>query len=109
MSVVAVQLISIAMLLKLYCINNTALNITVKGLKHNSLLWPMDSSGATVIVFVFYYDFTCLYHRALFQTIDYQQFSVLTILQLDGSLPANPVNDRRIANAVMLKSTFCLP
>ena len=29
--------------------------------------------------------------------------------QLDGSLPANPVNDRRIANAVTLKSTFCLP
>ena len=27
----------------------------------------------------------------------------------DGSLPANPVNDRRIANAVMLKSIFCLP
>ena len=29
--------------------------------------------------------------------------------QLDGSLPANPVNDRRKANAVTLKSTFCLP
>ena len=29
--------------------------------------------------------------------------------QLDGSLPANPVNDRRTANAVTLKSTFCLP
>ena len=29
--------------------------------------------------------------------------------KLDGSLPANPVNDRRIANAVTLKSTFCLP
>ena len=29
-------------------------------------------------------------------------------LQLDGSLPANPVNDRRIANAVTLKSSFCL-
>ena len=29
--------------------------------------------------------------------------------KLDGSFPANPVNDRRIANAVMLKSTFCLP
>ena len=28
--------------------------------------------------------------------------------KLDGSLPANPVNDRRIANAVTLKSTFCL-
>ena len=28
---------------------------------------------------------------------------------LDGSLPANPVNDRRKANAVTLKSTFCLP
>ena len=29
--------------------------------------------------------------------------------ELDGSLPANPVNDRRTANAVTLKSTFCLP
>ena len=29
--------------------------------------------------------------------------------QLDGSLPANPVNDRRVPNAVTLKSTFCLP
>ena len=27
---------------------------------------------------------------------------------VDGSLPANPVNDRRKANAVTLKSTFCL-
>ena len=30
-------------------------------------------------------------------------------LKLDGSLPTNPVNDRRIANAVTLKSTFRLP
>ena len=29
--------------------------------------------------------------------------------QLDGSLPANPVIDRRIANAVTLESAFCLP
>ena len=29
--------------------------------------------------------------------------------KLDGSLPANPVNDRRTANAVTLKSTFCPP
>ena len=29
--------------------------------------------------------------------------------QLDGSFPANPVNNRRVANAVMLKSTFRLP
>ena len=29
-------------------------------------------------------------------------------LELDGSLPANPVNDPRKANAVTLKSTFCL-
>ena len=29
--------------------------------------------------------------------------------KLDGSLPANPVSDRRIANAVTLKSTFYLP
>ena len=27
----------------------------------------------------------------------------------DGSLPANPVNDRRVANAVTLKSAFRLP
>ena len=26
--------------------------------------------------------------------------------KLDGSLPANPVNDRRVANAVTLKNTF---
>ena len=32
-----------------------------------------------------------------------------TLFELDGSLPANPVNDRRIANAVTLKSTFCQP
>ena len=31
------------------------------------------------------------------------------LLQLDGSMPANAVNDRRKANAVTLKSTFCLP
>ena len=30
-------------------------------------------------------------------------------VKLDGSLPANPMNDRRIANAVTLKSIFCLP
>ena len=30
-------------------------------------------------------------------------------IELDGSFPANPVNDRRVVNAVMLKSTFCLP
>ena len=30
-------------------------------------------------------------------------------LRLDGTLPANPVNDRSVANAVTLKSTFCLP
>ena len=29
--------------------------------------------------------------------------------KLDGGLPANPVNDRRVANAVTLKSTFCPP
>ena len=28
---------------------------------------------------------------------------------LGGSLPAYPVNDRRVAYAVTLKSTFCLP
>ena len=28
---------------------------------------------------------------------------------LDGSLPANTVNNRRVANAVTLKSTFRLP
>ena len=30
-------------------------------------------------------------------------------IKLDGSLPANSVNDRRKTNAVTLKSTFCLP
>ena len=30
-------------------------------------------------------------------------------VKLDGSLPENPVNDRREANAVTLKSTFSLP
>ena len=35
--------------------------------------------------------------------------TTLFIMQLDGSLPENPVNDRRIANAVTLKNTFCLP
>ena len=40
------------------------------------------------------------------QTIGYRKFN----LKLDGSLPANPVNDRRVANAVTLKSNnFCLP
>ena len=29
--------------------------------------------------------------------------------KLDGSLPANPVNDRHVANVVTLKSTFRLP
>ena len=33
----------------------------------------------------------------------------LDIKKLDGSLPANPVNERRVANAVTLKSTFRLP
>ena len=28
--------------------------------------------------------------------------------KLDRSLPANPLNDQRIANAVTLKNTFCL-
>ena len=31
------------------------------------------------------------------------------LYKLDGSLLANPVNDRRVANAVTLKCTFCLP
>ena len=31
-----------------------------------------------------------------------------SVCELDMSLPANPVNDRRAANAVTLKSTFCL-
>ena len=30
-------------------------------------------------------------------------------LKLHGSFPANPANDQRVANAVTLKSTFCLP
>ena len=36
-------------------------------------------------------------------------YKTMYTAQLDGSLPANPVNDRRVANAVTLKSTFCLP
>ena len=32
-----------------------------------------------------------------------------SLSKLDGSLPANPVNDRRVTNAVTLKSTFRLP
>ena len=36
-------------------------------------------------------------------------FILSTIYKLDVSLPANPVIDRRKANAVTLKSTFCLP
>ena len=41
-----------------------------------------------------------------------EHFILLILIELnklDGSLPANPVNDRRIANALTLKSTFCLP
>ena len=30
-------------------------------------------------------------------------------IKLDGSLPANPANGQRVANAVTLKSTFRLP
>ena len=37
------------------------------------------------------------------------KFLAFHIIILDASLPANPVNDRRMANAVTLKSTFCLP
>ena len=41
---------------------------------------------------------------------DSKQYIVTGVnCQLDGSLPANPVNDRRLANAVTVKSTFCLP
>ena len=36
-------------------------------------------------------------------------YALFFIIELDGSLSANPVNDRRVANAVTLKSTFCLP
>ena len=32
--------------------------------------------------------------------------SITTTMKLDGSLPANPVNDRRIANAVTLQVLF---
>ena len=33
----------------------------------------------------------------------------IRIKKLDGSLPANPVNERSVANAVTLKRTFRLP
>ena len=33
--------------------------------------------------------------------------TVRSLQQLDGSLPANPVNDGCVADAVTLKSTFC--
>ena len=35
--------------------------------------------------------------------------NLISPMELDGSLPANPLNDQRIANAVTLKSTFRLP
>ena len=38
-----------------------------------------------------------------------KKFNSKILVKLDGSLPANPVNNRRIANAVTLKSTFCQP
>ena len=42
-------------------------------------------------------------------SVGYSQSCNQKQVQLDGSLPANPVNDRRTANAVTLKSTFCPP
>ena len=35
--------------------------------------------------------------------------AIIFLKKLDGSLPENPVNNRRVANAVTLKSTFRLP
>ena len=40
---------------------------------------------------------------------DYRLVNFWSKYQPDGSLPANPVNDRRVANAVTLKTTFRLP
>ena len=43
------------------------------------------------------------YRKKIFSKIRYEiNFNLI----LDGSLPANPVNDRHIANAETLKSTF---
>ena len=45
----------------------------------------------------------------IFYEFDYLNIATKNLQQLDASLPANPLNDWRIANAVTLKSTFCLP
>ena len=56
--------------------------------------------------------FTSHFDIACFGRLDlgFQLFNQENKNQLDGSLPANPVNDRRVVyNAVTLKSTFCQP
>ena len=49
-------------------------------------------------------------HTLYISMPSYRNFSarkVKAVEQLDGSLPANLVNHRRVPNAVTLKSTFC--
>ena len=52
---------------------------------------------------------SCLHCQFLCRILKALFYQTSSKIKLDGSLPANPVNDRRIANAVTLKSTFCLP
>ena len=56
----------------------------------------------SVILEAFTRRVVCVSAQNFFITVKYHK-------KVDGSLPANPVNDRRVANAVTLKSTFCLP
>ena len=52
---------------------------------------------------------TCSFsHAKHYGTVEFR-ISMNFVTKLDRSLPANAMNDRRIANAVTLKSTFCLP
>ena len=47
-----------------------------------------------------------MFFEYIFYTTCAAAREISRLLELDGSLPANPVNDRRVANAVTLKSTF---
>ena len=62
--------------------------------------------------FLFLEALRLMYERGcalLLSDLSYFPNQALTLTTVDRSLPANPVNDRRVANAVTLKSTFCLP
>ena len=62
-----------------------------------------------LVLFVFYSENIC-HDNFVFQNPNIVYYKWVNETEiLGGSLPANPVNDRRIANAVTLKSTFCLP